>query len=224
MKSFSKLSKKAQRGYSLIELSIALAIVGVVIAGSIVGVQAILRSNSVNKTISQSNTAVNKIVAKLLRDKNYSNANLKNLTAAGLEVWSDTDIQSGGEATAQVTHPLNGRVYVAPLASEQDSVAVGQGLIYTLAAVPVAACADLAVGLEGLAYTMTIQNNASLPESSSLGALAGTASSAADSNLIKSPSLPYNSATANGLCNGTTAAKSTTKANQAIISFLVPRR
>ena len=44
------LSKSSQRGYSLIELSIALAIVGVVIAGSIVGVQAILTSNNVNKT------------------------------------------------------------------------------------------------------------------------------------------------------------------------------
>ena len=200
------LSKSTQRGYSLIELSIALAIVGVVIAGSIVGVQAILRSNNVNKTISQTNTAVNKIVGKLIRDANYANANTQNLTIAGVEVWSTTDITSGGTPNVQVTHPLSGRIFVAPLSAVTENVAANQGYVYTLTGIPKEACADVAVGVEGLAYVLRIQNEN--PLAAALTVPTGT--------LLKDPSLPYNSATANVACAGAT--------DQATVSFLVPRR
>ncbi len=207
----SLLPKKAQRGYSLIELSIALAIIGVVIAGSIIGVQAILRSNNVNKTIAQTNLAVNKIVGKLLRDNSYVNANTVNLTRVGQEVWSTADIISGGQANAQVTHPLSGFVTVQPLSALTENVAINQGYVYTLTAVPVAACADLAVGLESLAYVLQIQNAA--PPAAAFTVPTGT--------IVKDPSTPFNSATANNACAGNGAAN---PGDQANISFLVPRR
>jgi len=217
MKSLSKFSKKAQRGYSLIELSIALAIVGVVIAGSIVGVQAILRSNNVNKTISQTNTAVNKIVGKMVRDVNYSNVTLKNLTAKGVEVWADADIASGGTDTAQVTHPLSGRVYVAPLSASTEWVQANLGYVYTLAGVPVAACADLAVGLEGLAYVLSILN-----EDATTGSQTRFPYGTPQGTIIKDPSKKYDSVAANSACS--TGASGGTATDQATISFLVPRR
>ena len=92
--------KKLQRGYTMIELSIALAIVGVVIGGSIIGVQSILRTNAVNKTISQSNTATNRIVARLARDANYAGATLQNLTRSGADIWEQNSITDGGLGTA----------------------------------------------------------------------------------------------------------------------------
>lgn len=205
-----RLSKFSQRGYSLIELSIALAIVGVVIAGSIVGVQAILRSNNVNKTIAQTNVAVNKIVGKLIRDNTYANANTVNLTRVGLEVWQTSDIISGGVAGARVTHPLAGDVFVAPLSVATEGVAVNQGYVYSLSAIPVAACADLAAGLEGLAYVLQITNAAPL---------AAAPSTIAGGTIVKDPSTVFNSSNVNTACSPANAV-----GDQVNISFLVPRR
>jgi prepilin-type N-terminal cleavage/methylation domain-containing protein len=160
------LSKSSQRGYSLIELSIALAIVGVVIAGSIVGVQAILTSNNVNKTIKQTNWAVGKVVSKLVRDSDWSKATVKTLTTTGFDVWNDDDVKSAGTTTAEVTHFLGGRVFVLP-SSVGDGTSTSsygidkeQGLVYTLTGIPTGGCADLAAGLEGIATAMTVKNQA----------------------------------------------------------------
>jgi prepilin-type N-terminal cleavage/methylation domain-containing protein len=211
------LSKSTQRGYSLIELSIALAIVGVVIAGSIVGVQAILQSNNVNKTIRQTNTAVNKIVAKLVRDPNYANATTQNLSAKGMEVWEPGDITSGGTASVKVTHPLASFVFVAPLSETQFGLTAQQGYIYTLTGVPVTACTDLAVGLEGLATAMSIQNKTPI----AAGGVAPT--KVVTANTVKTTTAPFNSATANGFCSGANGAAGAVE-DQAEIVFLVPRR
>lgn len=214
MKSFPKFAKKStQTGYSLIELTIALAIVGVVIAGSVVGVQSILRSNNVNKTIAQTNTAVNKIVGKLVRDANYANANTKNLSAFGQEIWSTTEITSGGTDNVKVFHPLAGRLFVRPLGDKYDSIDENQGYIYTLTGVPVGACADLAVGVEGLAFSLWILNQAALSEGND------KLTSSATGTEVKSAKLGYNSGTATTACSG-----GTNPENFATITFLVPRR
>jgi prepilin-type N-terminal cleavage/methylation domain-containing protein len=215
------LSKNNQRGYSLIELSIALAIVGVVIAGSIVGVQAILQSNNINKTIRQTNTAVNRIVAKLVRDTNYANATTVNLSAAGMEVWEAGDITSGGvSGAASVTHPLASFVLVAPFGAsgaDKFGLTAQQGYVYTLTGVPLTACTDLAVGLEGLALAMSIQNRSPL-------AITGTApTDVVQANLVKKPRSPFNSAAANKYCSGAEGAEG--QAGESTqISFVVPRR
>lgn len=222
------LLKKSQRGYSLIELSIALAIVGVVIAGSIVGVQAILTSNNVNKTIKQTNNAIGKIIAKLVRDSDYSNAKLDVLTAGGFDVWQDTDISNGGTSSATVTHSLGGNVYVKPVQSNDTTskqsygVADNQGLIYTLTGVPVGGCADLAGGLEGLATAMTIVNETATTAAS------GTATNQwlVPTNAVKdNKPLPggirFGSQNVNSKCNGGGASSAV---GTATIAFLVQRR
>ena len=85
--------KHSQRGYSLIELSIVLAIIAVVIAGSIAGVQSILRANNVNKTIAETNQAVTAIVAKFIRDTSYTDATNANLAKLGSGICDLPDIQ-----------------------------------------------------------------------------------------------------------------------------------
>ena len=214
------LSKSTQRGYSLIELSIALAIVGVVIAGSIVGVQAILQSNNVNKTIRQTNTAVNKIIAKLVRDRDYTNATTENLSSKVQEVWEPTDIKSGGTSSVEVTHPLASFIFVSPLTVASgtfQNLTSNQGYVYTVTGVPTSACTDLAVGLEGLATAMSIQNKTAI-------AAQGTApATLIANNLVKTTSSSFDSKKANQFCSGSTNPAAAIQ-DVAEISFLVPRR
>jgi prepilin-type N-terminal cleavage/methylation domain-containing protein len=203
--------KNAQSGYSLIELSIALAIIGIVIAGSIIGVQSILRANNVNKTISQTNNAVNKIVAKLARDNTYNNANTANLSAANMNIWEDDSIvRPAAGAAAQVNHPFGNNVYVTPLggAVGQFEIDPGQAYAYTLTGIPVAACSDLAVGLEGLGVGLSITNQAPPAAGPQNGVIPAT--------IIKQPGIPFNSANAAAACNGAV--------QTATISLLVHRR
>lgn len=204
--------KNAQRGYSLIELSIALAIIGVVIAGSIIGVQSILRANNVNKTISQTNNATNRIVAKLARDATYANATTVNLSTANMNIWEDDTIVRPANGAAQVNHPFGNNVYVTPLAGGgQFSIDAGQAYAYTLTGIPVAACSDLAVGLEGLGVGLSITNEAPPANGPLNGIIPAT--------IIKQPGTPFNSATAATACTGAAGATQT-----ATISLLVPRR
>lgn len=211
------LSKKSQQGYSLIELAIALAIVSVVIAGSMMGVLSILQSNNVNKTIRQTNTAANKIIAKLVRDPNYANATTQNLSARGMEIWEPSDITNGGKANVRVTHPLASFVFVAPLSVAQSGLVANQGYVYTLSGIPLTACTDLAVGLEGLAIAMSIRNKQPIEAE-------GVAPTTIHANTVKTTATPFNSADANNFCAGVGLGDGVAVQDQTEISFLVPRR
>jgi prepilin-type N-terminal cleavage/methylation domain-containing protein len=196
--------KKTQSGYSLVELSISLAIVGVVIAGSIVGVTSILRNNNVNKTIAQTNNATNKIVGRLARDTTYASATTANLSGLNQEIWEAGQIPAVGD----VQHFFGNRVHVAPLAGGAFGTDANQGYVYSLAGVPLAACQDLAVGLETLATAMSITRQAPPPTAPVAIAVAG---------LVKQPGTPFTTAQATTACNTGTGQTVT-------VSLLVPRR
>ena len=218
------LSKSSQRGYSLIELSIALAIVGVVIAGSIVGVQAILTSNNVNKTIKQTNWAVGKVVSKLVRDSDWSKATMTTLTTTGFDVWNDDDVKNAGTSAAEVTHFLGGRVFVVPsLVGTGGNSSFGvdkeQGLIYTLTGIPTGGCADLAAGLEGIATAMTVKNQAA-------SGVTG-ASTLVITDVIKDNTpggKRFDSVAVNDKCNGIVSGSASGAVGTATISALIQRR
>jgi prepilin-type N-terminal cleavage/methylation domain-containing protein len=149
----------SQRGYSLIELSIVLAIIAVVIGGAITGVQAILQSNNVNKIISNTNKAVGSITAKLIRDANYANATTANLSNPSMGVWERRSVDGVG-ANAVVTHDFGDRLFVAPLGTAVFNIAANQAYIYTLTGIPTSACTDLVMGLESLALAVGVTNQA----------------------------------------------------------------
>jgi prepilin-type N-terminal cleavage/methylation domain-containing protein len=202
--------KKSQRGYSLIELSIVLAIIAVIIAGAVFGVQAILRANNVNKTISQTNVAANKIVAKLIRDANYANATTVNLTRQGQDVW---DAQYVNIAAGTVENPFNGAVHVRPLGSAEGGLAVNEGLVYTISGLPVSVCSDVAGGVEGLSTALRVVNELNGAAKTDVITTA-PAGSALVKDTNAGTAYTYNQA-ATG-CAGAT--------QQSTVWFLVPRR
>jgi prepilin-type N-terminal cleavage/methylation domain-containing protein len=211
VKSQSQINiKKSQRGYSLIELSIVLAIIAVIIAGAVFGVQAILRANNVNKTISQTNVAVNKIVAKLIRDTNYANATTQNLTRQGQDVW---DTQYVNVVNGTVENPFNGAVHVRALASAEGGLAVNEGFVYTISGLPVSVCSDVAGGVEGLATALRVVNEAAGAARTDV-----ITTNPANSALVKNTdaATPYTYNQAATGCAGAT--------QQSTVWFLVPRR
>lgn len=197
--------KHSQRGYSLVELSIVLAIIAVVIAGAITGVQSILRSNNVNRTIAATNKAVGSIVSKYVRDPNYANVTMANLVQPSMEIWDRKDVTSTAGSEA-VVHAFGGRVIVAS-ATAWGAWVADQGFVYTLANIPLAACADVALGIESLGAGMTINNS---------GATAVTAAQQMGTGdaLVKDTTTPVTTTKVNKAC-GTGAT--------ATISIFVPR-
>jgi prepilin-type N-terminal cleavage/methylation domain-containing protein len=211
VKSQSQINiKKSQRGYSLIELSIVLAIIAVIIAGAVFGVQAILRANNVNKTISQTNVAANKIVAKLIRDTNYANATTVNLTRQGQDVW---DVQYVSSTAGTVENPFNGSVNVRPLGSAEGGLAVNEGFVYTISGLPVSVCSDVAGGVEGLSTAMRVVNELNGAAKTDVITTAPAGSALVKDTNAGTP-YSYNQA-ATGCAGGT---------QQSTVWFLVPRR
>ena len=199
--------KHSQRGYSLIELSIVLAIVAVIIAGAVSGVQAILRSNNVVNTISDSNKSVNRIISKLVRDNTYANATIQVMTSPGMDVWDSKYVANGGTATATISNSFGGRVFVAPLGADSNGILSGQGFIYTLTGIPAAACTDVVLGLDGLGVGIAVMNELSTAAAIKTDLTGGTT--------VKRPGTPLSSNTVATACNVATG--------QASISVLVAR-
>jgi prepilin-type N-terminal cleavage/methylation domain-containing protein len=202
--------KHSQRGYSLIELSIVLAIIAVVIGGAITGVQAILQSNNVNKLISNTNRAVGAITAKLIRDANYANATTANLSSTAMGIWEPRSVTNAGANNATVTHDFGSAVFVTPIAAAAFGLGANQAYVYSLTGIPTSACTDVVMGLESLALAVSVVNQA-VPNAAPNALAAGAA-------LVKSPpALLPNSATVAAQCAPAVDSGQTT------ISLLIPR-
>lgn len=199
----------SQRGYSLIELSIVLAIIAVVIGGAITGVQAILQSNNVNNTISNTNRAIGAITSKLIRDNNYANATTVTLSSRAMGIWPEKSVTNPGLTNAAVTNEFGGAVHVAPMTGATYGLAANQAYVYTLTGIPTSACTDLALGLESLGLGLAVNNQ--------LGSAVTTAPAALSGTVLKSPGVLPNSSTVSAAC----APASNT--GQTTITLLIPR-
>lgn len=196
--------KHSQRGYSLVELSIVLAIIAVVIAGAVTGVQTILRSNNTVRTIATTNKAVGAITAKLMRDADYTNATNANLTNASMGVWDSKDISG-----TAVTNAYGGQVYVGALSADENGISKLQGYVYTLTGVPTAACVDLVMGIEPLGVTIGVKNE--------LSTATAAAKTTAYGTVVKKPGTALTSSTVVGAC------APAADTGYATVTFTVPR-
>jgi prepilin-type N-terminal cleavage/methylation domain-containing protein len=135
--------KKLQRGYTIVELSVAVAIAGVLVVGSIALVQTVLNTSRANDTI----TGLARVFAQI--DKVWSNSMSNNYnglnvaTAGGAGVFEGLTLtrDSTNKVTA-VTSKFN-RPILLGTATNLPSTNVERGYVLTFTGIPTTVCADI---------------------------------------------------------------------------------
>ena len=154
-RNFRTLKSLGQRqaGYTLVELAITVSIISLLIVSSIAGVQSLLLSNKVNRTLTQTTVATANIT-KLITATN--DPNLKTADLIKLGAWDKSAVRSvtttsGNPPTSKTTitaeNPFGGIIQVAPNLAPVGTYAIGSGFWYRLANVPESHCASLATSL-----------------------------------------------------------------------------
>lgn len=152
----SPLSRRAlrglsrQRGYSLIELAIALAILSVIIVASLIGVQRILANNRANNTLRQVPVINAAITAGSVNATNLSA--ITTAQAAGLGAFPNWD-------GTNAINEFGGRYYVAGLNAAAGSTPVGQGYFLYITNVPQSMCPTIANGVGPIAKGVYVVDN-----------------------------------------------------------------
>jgi prepilin-type N-terminal cleavage/methylation domain-containing protein len=152
----NKIAKK-QAGYSLVELSVALAIVAVILVGGLMGTRQILLTNNVNNQLKDSALVIAKITRQFQNSLDTRGATNQNLIP--LSVWPVDRFTNSTNASGIFTGTVNGVIantkeYITPNGEKIGSLEVNNGFLYTFTNVPAAACPDLISGLDNMAYAL----------------------------------------------------------------------
>ena len=155
--------RKRQAGYTLIELSISLAIIAVLLVGTLTGVQRLLRANNANNTISSTQAALTNITKLYAASNDYEI--YKTLTLAQMGVWDSSVVtitSSGTTSTAKVKNPFNGFINVfsntAAIGTGATQVAINGGFWYRLNLIPTDSCASVATSFVNTAAAIYVSS------------------------------------------------------------------
>lgn len=155
----NKIAKK-QAGYSLVELSVALAIVAVILVGGLMGTRQILLTNNVNNQLKDSAQVIAKITRQFqnaLTTSGATNENLVPLSYWPQERFTNTQAKSGTDTIVktEVRGVIAGtKEHIFSNSAEIGKLGVNSGFVYYFEDVPSAACADLVSGLDNMAYAI----------------------------------------------------------------------
>ncbi len=151
-----KFSKQAarQQGYTLIELSIALAIVSVIIVGSLIGVQRILANNRANNLLAEVPRINAALVGAAANSSNFADITTKR--AAALGAFSPNTVKWNGD-TPTVTNAFGGSLYIQGNDSNMDGIGgKDRGYIVVATGIPNEMCATVVNGLAPLAQVLWV--------------------------------------------------------------------
>ena len=141
-RNFRTLKSLGQRqaGYTLVELAISVSIISLLIVSSIAGVQGLLLSNKVNRTLTQTTVATANIT-KLFAAT--TNQDFKTADLIKLGAWDKSAIRND-----KAENPFAGGIRVAPNSEKVgNTYAIGSGFMYLLSAIPETHCASLVTSL-----------------------------------------------------------------------------
>ena len=196
-------SRAKQAGFSLVELSVALAIAGVVVMGALVGARKLIDSSNANAALTQMGAALANM-AKSAQALGNTAIYDSTLVLAQLGVFNNASLVklSTGDIT-QVKNPFGGYVWTKRNSKDVDSLPAYGGVWYILTGVPNAACIDLVSGLNNTAYSVYVSTAGTTPGTAYAGTnptnISGTAPKVSGAAMVAA-----NVATS---CNATGSAK-----------------
>lgn len=184
-----------QRGYSLVELSVALAIVAVILVGALVGTRQLLLSNSVNNQVKEMAVVIAKVQRHFVKQNTTTGATTQ--TLAPLSVWP-AERAAMANNNWSVRGVLNGSSeFISSNTAPIGTLPTAGGFLYTLRQVPVDACADLVTALDPLSFAIYAgPTRTSEPDGSTPTTL--TVVKAADSSAVSMTMLATGCAPASG--------------------------
>jgi prepilin-type N-terminal cleavage/methylation domain-containing protein len=180
-----------QKGYTIVELAIAVTIIGVLIVAGLSGVSSLLVSSKANTQIEESGRALAKLQAILT---STAVSGLTTASANGMGLFPPSRVVNNVVTTAMG----GGNEFVRSNAATIDGVVldVGAGAIYTLTNIPKAVCADIATSLASLSSAAWVYSPTQIPTEN----LAGASTNLVTANLIKTPGASVQGASVGTQC------------------------
>jgi len=182
-----------QKGYTIIELGIALTIIAVLIVAGLAGVTAVLNNSKANAQIEESGIVLAKLQSTLT---STSVSGMTTAVAVGSSYFPTSRVSG-----STVTNKFTGSEFVASNANALTSTegvvaAANVGAIYTITGVPKAVCANIATSLATLANSAWIYN--ATPDEGTAGAVTNLT---AATTQIKAPGAQVQAARVGTQCN-----------------------
>ena len=182
-----------QKGYTIVELAIAVTIIGVLIVAGLSGVSSLLVSSKANTQIEESGRALAKLQAIL---SSTAVSGLTTASANGMGLFPPSRVVNNVVTTAMG----GGNEFVRSNSTAMQAqtnglvLAAGAGAIYTLTNIPKAACADIAASLASLSNAAWVYN--ATPTEN----IAGDSTNLVTANLIKTPGASVQGASVGTQC------------------------
>lgn len=145
----SQAAKKRQAGYTLVELSIVMAVVAAIMVGGLMAARKVYLSTSINNQSKDSVTVISKL------QRQYAGrggtTGLTTDVAAGLGIWP-TNRAINNNGTWTVNGAVSGTTeWVSANTTAATGLSTNSGFIYTIKNVPSAGCSELVTSMDSLA-------------------------------------------------------------------------